>query len=473
MTGEQPLLRTQLLKWLLVPLCALLTADAFVSYWMAVGFSERAYDRSLVELVREASLHLASSGSSLEFALPDAARSVLFTDPTDKVYYGIETSDGHLVSGQAIPAPPEGSRSFGGETLYDGEMDRQRVRIVELRVAQPVAGNGPDAVVRIAETKHKRDELAREILLSVVMPQVVLILIASAIVWFGVVRGLAPLQRIEQAVAQRSHRDRRPLEVDAVPGEVKPLMQEINALLERIDSILTLQNRFIADAAHQLKTPVAAVQAQLELAMRDDDPAQVRASLATVHTGLQRLARIVSQLLALARNEPEAVSNVKMDPVDLNALAFECAGEWVREALKRGIDLGFEGNEGAVIVKGDASRLREVLDNLIDNAVRYSREGGRVTVRVSARPQPTVSVSDDGPGIPPEEQTLIFERFHRRLGTSVVGSGLGLAIAQEIAHVHGGEISLYEDVDGVGNTFALSLPSSDRTPASRPDDRAL
>jgi two-component system sensor histidine kinase TctE len=473
MSRDRPLLRTQLLKWLLVPLCALLTADAFFSYWMALGFSQRAYDRSLVELVREVSLHLASSGSGLEFDLPDAARNVLFTDPTDKLYYGIATSDGHLVSGQEIPPPPGGSRSSAAETLYDGELDRQRVRIVELRVAQPVAGNGPDALVRIAETKNKRDELAREILLSVVMPQVVLILIASAIVWFGVVRGLAPLRRIEQAIAQRSHRDRRPLESSAVPGEVKPLMQEINALLERIDSILTLQNRFIADAAHQLKTPVAAVQAQLELAMRDDDPARARASLTTVHTGLQRLARIVSQLLALARNEPEAVSNIKMVPVDLNGLAFECAGEWVREALRRGIDLGFEGHEAPVIVQGDASRLREVLDNLLDNAVRYSREGGRVTVRVSAHPQPTVSVSDDGPGIPPEEQTLIFERFHRRLGTSVEGSGLGLAIAQEIAHVHGGEICLYEDVDGVGNTFAVSLPSADRSPASNAGDAAL
>jgi two-component system, OmpR family, sensor histidine kinase TctE len=473
MTREQPLLRTQLLKWLLVPLCALLTADTFFSYWMALRFSQRAYDRSLIELVREVSLHLSSSGSRLEFDLPDAARSVLFTDPTDTVYYGIATSDGHLVSGQAIPPPPPGSGPKEGETLYDGEMDRQRVRVVELRVAQPLAGNGPDAIVRIAETKNKRDELAREILLSVVVPQVVLILIASAIVWFGVVRGLAPLERLEQAIAQRSHRDRRPLEVGTVPGEVKPLMQEINALLERIDSILTLQNRFIADAAHQLKTPVAAVQAQLELAMRDDDPARVRASLNTVHAGLQRLARIVSQLLALARNEPEAVNSIKMLPVDLNALAFECAGEWVREALNRRIDLGFEGTEVPVVVNGDAARLRELLDNLVDNAVRYSSEGGHVTVRVCAEPRPTVAVSDDGPGIPAEEQTLIFERFHRRLGTPAEGSGLGLAIAQEIAQVHGGEICLYEDADGIGNTFALTLPSSDSAAPQSADGRAL
>lgn len=465
MSREQPLLRTQLLKWLLVPLCALLTADAFFSYWMALNFSQRAYDRSLIELVREVSLHLSSRGSSLEFDLPDAARTVLFTDPTDTVYYGIATSDGQLVSGQELPAPPIASGNSTGETLYDGEMEKQSVRVIQLRVAQPVAGNGPDAIVRIAETKHKRDELAREILLSVVVPQVVLILIASAIVWFGVVRGLAPLERLEQAIAKRSHRDRRPVEVGAVPGEVKPLMQEINALLERLDSILTLQNRFIADAAHQLKTPVAAVQAQLELAMRDDDPARVRASLSTVYAGLQRLSRIVSQLLALARNEPEAVHNLRMKAVDLNALAFECAGEWVREALKRRIDLGFEGAEAPVIVQGDAARLREVLDNLVDNAVRYSLEGGQVTVRVSEEPQPTVSVSDDGPSIPAEEQTLIFERFHRRLGTSVEGSGLGLAIAQEIAHVHGGEICLYEDVDGVGNTFALTLPLPGSAPA--------
>ena len=464
MPPEQPLLRTQLLKWLLVPLSLLLTADTFFSYWMALRFSQHAHDRFLVELVRETSLHLQGNGGGAELDLPEAARKVLFTDPSDKLYYEIAAPDGRRVAGREIPAPAPSAQS-AREVLYDGEIDTEPVRIVQMRAGRADPGVEFAGVIRVAETKNKRNELAREILLSVVIPQIVLILIAGAVVWAGVVRGLAPLGRLQRAIAERSHRDRRPVVLGPVPGEVKPLVDEINALLERLDSILTLQNRFIADAAHQLKTPVAAVQAQLELAARDDDPARIRESLTRVGAGLQRLARIVSQLLALARNEPEAVRNIKMTAVDLNALAFERASEWVREALKKSIDLGFEGTNAGVMVKGDAARLGELLDNLLDNAVRYTPEGGRVTVRVAAEPEPTVAVSDDGPAIPPQEQTLIFERFHRRLGTSTEGSGLGLAIAQEIAHLHGGDISLYEDVDGIGNTFSLSLPALEASAA--------
>jgi len=149
---------------------------------------------------------------------------------------------------------------------------------------------------------------------------------------------------------------------------------------------------------------------------------------------------------------------VTLVALDLNALALEAATEWVPEALKKGIDLGFEGAAGPVAIRGDALRLRELLDNLLDNAVRYTRDGGRVTVRVAASPRPTVDVNDDGPGIPPDEREAVFQRFHRLLGTGQDGSGLGLAIAQEIARLHGGAISLSDDADGVGNTFSLTLP---------------
>lgn len=463
MPAEHPLLRHQLLRWLLVPLSLLLTADAFFSYWMALGFSQRAYDRSLVELAREVSVHLLANGREPKLELPDAALKVLFTDPSDTLYYAITASDGRLVAGRQIPAPPAATGNPAPEVLYDGEMEDAPVRIVEKRIAKE-AGSQLEVTLRVAETKNKRNDLAREILLSVIVPQIVLILLASAIVWVGVVRGLSPLQRLQQAISTRSLRDRSAVVLSGVPREVKPLMDAINALLERLDSILTMQNRFIADAAHQLKTPVAAVQAQLELAMRDEDPARIRESLAKVEAGLERLSHVVSQLLALARNQPEALRNLNFAEVDLNALAFERASEWVHAALKKNIDLGFEGAGAAVWVRGDAGRLRELLDNLLDNAVRYTGEGGRVTVRVVEIPQPTVSISDDGPCIPAQEQTLIFERFHRRLGTSTEGSGLGLAIAQEIAQIHGGDISLYEDLDGVGNTFSLSLPAYTETP---------
>ncbi|HYD07930.1 MAG TPA: HAMP domain-containing sensor histidine kinase, partial [Reyranella sp.] len=226
----------------------------------------------------------------------------------------------------------------------------------------------------------------------------------------------------------------------------------------RLDRALTLQARFIADAAHQLKTPIAALRAQLDVALREPDPVRLREAVEASYPGLERLSRLASQLLSLARNEPEAAGAVRFESLDLNVLGLQVATQWVPEAIKRDLDLGFEAAPAPVLVRGDAGRLRELLDNLLDNAVRYSRAGGRITVRVTAAPAASLEVSDDGPSIPPEERERVFERFHRLLGTSRDGSGLGLAIAREIAALHGARITLRDDADGVGNAFAVSFP---------------
>lgn len=456
MPPERPLLRKQLLKWLLAPLFLLLTADTAISYWVALRFSQQAHDRTLLEVAREFSFYLRGTGAGLALEMPEEARRLLFTDAEDRLYFEAATSEGRSVAGERI-APADAGRRVP-ETFYDGVLRGEPVRIIELRLAPDASRERPAAIVRVAETMLKRNNLAREILLSVVLPQVLLIIIAGAVVWLGVVHGLRPLQRLQRAVAARSHSDRSPVVADNVPGEVSPLLQAINDLLARLDRALTLQSRFIADAAHQLKTPIAALRTQFEVALREQDAARMREALRELEPGLERLSRLVSQLLSLARNEPDAVRAVSLAPLDLNALVLEVATGWVPEALKKGIDLGFEGAAAPVTVRGDGVRLRELLDNLLDNAVRYTREGGRVTVRVQAAPAPIVEVSDDGPGIPEAERERVFERFHRLLGSAQGGSGLGLAIAQEIARLHGAKIGLREDADGIGNTFSVSFP---------------
>lgn len=461
--NKRPLLRTQLLTWLLVPLILLLTADTFVSYWVALNFSKRAHDRVLVEVAREVALHLRGSNGGLALDMPPEARRVLLTDPVDRIHFEVAAIDGRRIDGEAIAgANGDATKRRRAEAFYDGEMAGAPVRIVELQVEPDAASGRAGAVVRVAETKTKRNELAREILLSVVLPQLLLILIAGVVVWVGVVHGLAPLERLRQAVASRSGRDRSPVAVDSVPGEVSPLLESINGLLARLDNVLTLQSRFVSDAAHQLKTPMAALNTQLELVLRETDPQRMREALQQIQPRFERMSRLVSQLLSLARNEPDAVTAVTLSPLDLNALALDVATGWVPEARRRQVDLGFEDAGTPVQVRGDPVRLRELLDNLLDNAVRYSRAGGRVTVRVIGLP-PTVEVNDDGPSIPPQERQRVFERFHRLLGSTQDGSGLGLAIAQEIARLHHGEITLREDAsDGIGNTFSVVLPSAAR-----------
>jgi len=452
-----PLLRRQLLAWLLVPLTLLLAADTFLSFWVAARFAQRAYDHALVEIARETSVHVhvAEVGPSPDMS--NEAPRVLLAEPLDAIHFEVADAGGRHLAGDWIPrAPPATAAGHASERFYDGEIRGAPVRIVELRVDAERGGTRPAAIVRVAETEVKRHALAREILASVVIPQVLLIALAAFVVWLGVVRGLQPLQRLQRSVASRSHLDRSPVPPGDVPAEVGPLVHAINALLARLDAALTVQSRFVADAAHQLKTPIAALRAQFELALREEEPAAMRRALREAQPGIDRLERLSSQLLSLARNEPEAAGSIALVAVDLNALALEAASAWVPEAIRRGVDLGFEGAAAPVMVRGDPVRLRELFDNLLDNAVRYSRAGGHVTLRVHPAPA-AVEIGDDGPRIPPEERERVFERFHRLLGSSRDGSGLGLAIAREIARVHGATIALAEDADGVGNAFTVTF----------------
>jgi two-component system sensor histidine kinase TctE len=286
---------------------------------------------------------------------------------------------------------------------------------------------------------------------------------ATAVVWFGISRGLQPLQRLRDAVSDRSHLDLSPIDTHDVPGEVRPLVDEVNELLARLEKTFDFQNRFVADAAHQLKTPVSGLKAQIELALRETDPERLRHSLGQLYLSADRLSHLVRQLLSLARNEPGALETVQLRPLDLHAFALEVSMDWVPIAIKHNIDLGFEGPEEPLMIDADRDRLRELINNLVDNAIRYSQESGRVTVRTGRTPdgQCKLAISDDGPSIPVEERARIFERFHRLLGTPADGSGLGLAIVSEIATLHGARIDLEEDViDGVGNTFSVHFRPS-------------
>ena len=445
-------LRSQLLRWLLIPVTLLFLVDAVGSYVVARHLSDRVYDGELQEIARELTLHVRSDATKTEFDLEKDAERTLLLDQYDKVYYTVRAHDGAAIAGDAalaLPAP-----RHPGATFFDSEIGGDPVRVVQL------AGIGPaDASVAVAETRVKRHALVNAIMIGVILPQLLLIVIAGIVLWAGVARGLAPLAHLQQAIAARSHLDLSPVAVADVPAEVHPLLRAINDLMARLDEVLSYQRRFIADAAHQLRTPVAGLKAHVEVALREDDPAQAKRSIAHLYTAVERMSRLVAQLLSLARNEPTTMKKLDLVPLDLSKLAFDVTMEWVPDAYRKNIDLGFEGVEPHARVHGDAARLTELMNNLLDNAIRYTRDGGRVTVRVSGNP-PRMAVSDDGPLIPPAERERIFERFHRLLGGHTDGSGLGLAIVQEIAKLHGATIGLAADADGLGNTFTITFPGA-------------
>jgi len=441
-------LRSRLLSWLLVPLTLLLLVDAVGSYVIARRLADRVYDGELLEIARELTLHVNAGNGKPAFDLEKDAERTLLLDQYDQVHYAVRTADGTRIAGDADVAPPPHTGT--GPAFYDAELAGESIRVVQV----PAPGG---ITVEVAETRIKRGDLVDAIMIGVILPQLLLIVIAGVALWAGVARGLAPLSHLQRAIAARSHLDLSAVRVPGVPGEVQPLIAAINDLMARLEEILTYQSRFIADAAHQLRTPVAGLKAHVEVALREDDPAQAKQSIAHLYTAVERMSRLVAQLLSLARNEPTTVRRLELARLDLSKLAFDVTMEWVPEAFRKNVDLGFEGDEPHATIQGDPPRLAELINNLLDNAIRYSRSGGRVTVRVAADP-PRLSVSDDSPVIPVAERERIFERFHRLLGTHADGSGLGLAIVQEIAKLHDATISLADDADGVGNVFTVTFP---------------
>jgi len=337
------------------------------------------------------------------------------------------------------------------------------MRVVSLRIAPPQTND--TVTVTIAETLIKRNTLAGDILLAMVAPQFALAAIASLLAWLGVSRGLKPLTDLARQIESRDQNNLSPVPQTGLPREARVLASRINELLARLGSAIRAQKRFVADAAHQLRTPLAAVTLQVERAERAPDMATQREALQALHRSVERAGRMARQLLSLARTDPEAIHTVELEQLDLVALARRVGEEWIPQALKRDIDFGLIAPPGTVTITGDERLLGEALSNLIDNALRYTGPGGRVSVIVESDPQPTLSVQDDGPGIPEDERVRIFERFYRVEGSAGDGCGLGLAIVEEIARLHGSTVEVSSGPDGRGSRFSIAFGDS---PQQRP-----
>ena len=285
----------------------------------------------------------------------------------------------------------------------------------------------------------------------------------------GIARGLAPLGRLKEAVESRNPADLRPLSEENVPKEVKPLVFAINNLLQRLQEDRESQKRFLSNAAHQLRTPLAGLKTQTELALRQKDPAEVMESLEHISISASRATRLAQQLLALARVEPSVFKNIARESLDINTVARDATKELVVQAMAKKIDLGFEGSDAPQVIAADRASLYEMMFNLIENAVFYTQRGGSVTVSIKAsNGSPVFAVEDNGPGIPPAERQHVFERFYRVLGNKENGSGLGLAIVREIADAHEADVVLKDGSNNSGTLVEVQFHKADFTPLSAP-----
>jgi two-component system sensor histidine kinase TctE len=439
---------------LLPPVAVLLVLGAFGAYFLSLQPAGEAYDQALVDVAIALGDRIRSSGDSVQIDLPDDTEQMLRTDKYDAIFYQMRRPDGSTLAGDpGLPPIPDGARPKDGVIAYDGVYHGRAIRVV----AMLVSCGGRNCTVQVAETTNKRRNLARNIVLSSLVPELMITLVSLALVWFGVKRGLAPLQDLSDEIRARSARDLRPIDPGQAPEEARPLVGALNQLFGQVAESSDNQQRFLANAAHQLRTPLAALQAHTELALAQGVPQAQRTELEQVHRATIRTARLATQLLALARAEPGGYRGEVHKAVNLRALVESAADEWVHRALAKDIDLGFELADAQA--RGDALLLREAIGNLVHNAIEYTPQGGRVTVRTGASDAGTfLEVEDDGPGIPPAERTQVFERFYRVSGTPGAGSGLGLSIVREIAAAHGAKIDIGAGEGGDGCKVGLTFP---------------
>jgi len=447
-------LRSLLLRWVLLPTLALWAAGFAVGYLHSLALAHEAYDRTLLgsALVLGESLQLDDAQVVAE--LPYAALEMLRTDAHDRIFYRVSDQDGdqdgdrdrkrHITGYEDLPAPP--ADVAGGPLFYDASYHGQDVRIVAV---QQVVLDGADRrrlLVQVAETLEARHQLTRRLVLQSAAAQLLLIVLAAGLIAFGVRKGLAPLKRLRDEVRRRGSNDLTPIDTRAVPREVAPLIHAINAHTERQRQLGEAQLRFVANASHQLKTPLTLLRAQVGQALMQTEVEAMRSIVARLDDTTEATGRLVGQLLSLARSEPGSLLDEQQ--LDLTEVAHEATFELVAAARAKGIDLGFE-SDGPLHLRGERVLLRELVTNLVHNAVTYTPPGGRVTVSVHRQDgRPVLRVADDGPGIAPAERARAFERFQRLGGTSTPGSGLGLAIVKEICARHGAEVLLSDPAGG-------------------------
>lgn len=445
-------LKRQLLLWLLVPQLVLWAGGGLLAYRMALSYAEKAIDQSLLQSVRALSRQVKPVGSGLLIDFPRAAQDVLEQDPDDRISYMVSSPPGMFLLGNSQLPAPIGNTVPGEPMLYRSDLNGKPLRVVALDVAYGDSQSPQVLRVQVGKSLSVQQRIAAELVADMLAPLLALGALLSLAVYAGIRRGLVPLTRLAAQLEHRSVDALLPIEMAQAPTEVRTLVLAVNALLGKVARSVNQEKRFLNDAAHQLRTPLAGLISQVELAQRQASDPALRDRLDKVLTGAQRSAHLVHQLLTLARTETQA----RREPMDLALLAREVAREWTPRALAAHMDLGYEGAQQVPLL-GDALQLREALTNLLDNALRYTPAGSTITVRVNVEGEHAVAaVEDSGPGLSDDELDHVFQRFWRASNVPG-GCGLGLAIVQEIAQRHGGEARA-ERLHPQGLRVVLRLP---------------
>jgi two-component system sensor histidine kinase TctE len=439
-------IRGRLLAYLLPPLVLLLAAGVYLDYETGAAPVRDAYDHALASAALAIATHARSDTQAAELArVATAIDALLHPGARARAYYVVRAAGVYLAGDAELPVAAGGVRN---PVFFDARFRGEAVRVATYTLPGP-----PPLAVSVAETTAERDRATLHLLVSEVLTDVVQLVGTVALVWIGVALALRPMLRLGDQIATRSPRELSLLDTYAVPGEARLLVTELNRLFAALGEASRVQQHFLANAAHQMRTPLAGLLIQLDLLIAEAADGRVREELSALRQSAQSLAHTADQLLTLARADPAVHLADEFTMVDCGKLIADVVAQNLDRALLKGIDLGAQIEP--VRVECVAWLVREVLANLVDNAIRYVPAGGHVTVRCGvAGGRPYLEVEDDGPGIPPDERQAVRRRFYRLPNTPGSGCGLGLAIADEVARLHGAELEI-GDCDGVGTRVSL------------------
>ncbi|MGI9133286.1 MAG: sensor histidine kinase [Rhodoferax sp.] len=464
-------LRVTLLAWVLFPLATTVAIDAWVSYQDALATASLVQDRMLLGSARSIAQQIHYEDGALQYQIPPAALELFQSEQPDHIYYRVTTSAGRLLAGYTELERPPGPVEAGSPVYFSTRMRAAPVRVVAMQqmvVGEPAAQM---VLVQVAQTMVGHQHLAMRLWTQTLLRQVLMLALATVLILFGLQRGLRPLLRLRARVNAREPGALRPLSSEGTPTELLPLVHSLNDYIMRLEQHTNAQNVFLQNAAHQLRTPFAVLHAQLNYAVRADDAKERADSLAAAYRTLQHAVRLLNQLLTLSAAEStEAAADQSAGmPLQLTEVAQEVLEALAPQAHAKHIDLGLEQADAAPMLEVPRHIVRVIVMNLVDNAIRYTPENGRVTVRIDRHAgRPLLVVEDNGKGIPADQRERVFERFFRLDNTDSDGSGLGLAIVREFARHIGATVSL----DSPGGAGGLLVRVVFALPAAAAPDHA-
>jgi two-component system sensor histidine kinase TctE len=449
-----------IIQWIFIPMMIIIALDSTFLFYQGDTLRRETFDRDLADTAKSLSLIFKKSSEKKLQDIDQYSISLLLQEPHDKMYYSIRDDQGRFLFGNPNLTYKSPDEDLDPEDLnvYFDKIDNESVRVVSLPIEHTINNVKKQFFIQVAETRNQRNEIQQQIIFWILIPQLVLLISALILVRFAVKKGLSPILYLNEKIISRSYKDLKPIDIDNVPMEIDRLVNSLNNLMAELDSAMKSENRFVNDAAHQLRTPLAGILAQIQLAQDSKDEAEIKNRLEQISQSSKRLIHIINQLLSLSKTQPEATHTSNFQKMDLVSLTKKTMENLFPLADLKKIDLGYEGIQQEAFILGDEQKLYDLIHNLIENAIKYTPNAGKVNVSITMKNDKVcLTVEDTGKGIPKDDQPNIFKRFYRGDNVSQsggdAGAGIGLAIVKEIANMHEATIEIDSRNEKSGSRF--------------------